>query len=75
MKLTQEQIQSLSAIDRDMDSGAQPFVRDENGGRWAFSAAVMHQCGCASGQTASRDVLTALMTANIADLDRQRRAH
>ncbi len=75
MELTQEQIQALAALDRDMDSGAQPFVRDETGSRWSFPAAVIEHCGCVSGQTASRAVITALMEANLASMKQRALAH
>ena len=69
MNLTNEQIAMLSALDRDMDSGAHPYVRDEHGQRWAFSGDVLQDCGCVSGQTASHAVITALMQANIARIE------
>lgn len=66
MNLTPEQIVQLAELDRQMDSGAQPFVRDASGQRWAFSAEVLQACGCVSGQTASHAVIQALMETNLA---------
>lgn len=66
MNFTNEQIRMLAEIDRDMDSGKQPFVLDSKGFRFPFPADVMEQCGVESGQTACESVIIALMQANLA---------
>jgi hypothetical protein len=66
MNFTNEQIRMLAEVDRDMDSGKQPFVRDSKGFRFAFPSEVMQQCGVESGQTACESVIIALMQANLA---------
>jgi hypothetical protein len=43
MNFTNEQIRMLAEVDRDMDSGKQPFVRDSKGFRFAFPSEVMQQ--------------------------------
>lgn len=75
MELTPEHIRILAEIERDMDSGAQPFVRDKMGNRLAFPAHILSECGCISGQTASDTVIVALMNARIRELDARIAAH
>lgn len=52
-RFTEEQIRDLAAIDRAMDAGTQPFVRDIRGNRWAASQTTLDAIGAVSGQTAS----------------------
>jgi hypothetical protein len=69
--LSPENIKALAEIEREMDSGKQPFVRDNAGRRSAFPQEVLEVCGCVSGQTASEPIVTALLLANRAHIQMQ----
>lgn len=69
--LSPENLKALAELDRKMDSGHQPFVRDDKGNRWAFPQEVLDVFGCISGQTASHAVMTGLLEANLAHIQMQ----
>lgn len=71
MELTQNEIQQLALIDRQMDSGERPYVKDKNGVRWAFPQEAMDECGLITGQTVSDHLLMIVMQTNISQLQTQ----
>jgi hypothetical protein len=68
MKFTTEQIKELAQLERDMDSGKQPFVVGIDGQRWAFCKEVMDEFGCVSGQSANHILIAALLECSLATL-------
>jgi hypothetical protein len=67
MNLTVEQLRGLAKLERDMDSGEQPFVVS-GGERWAFSQDLLDECGVESGQTVSDGMICTLLKMSIANL-------
>lgn len=68
-------VRTMAQIDRDMDSGVQPYVVDRAGNRAAFPAEVLHECGCKSGQSVSDTVMLALLEVAIAHVQAQIALH
>lgn len=71
MLFNQEQVKVLAEVERRMDNGTMPFVRDNTGRRWAFPAEVLQTSGCVSGQTVNETILSHLMEANLANIQMQ----
>lgn len=69
--LSPENIKALAEMERSMDNGKQPFVRDHAGRRWAMPKQVLEMSGCVSGQTVSDVVMTSLLEANVAYIQMQ----
>lgn len=69
-KFSEVEIQALAELERDMDSGIQPFVV-LNGHRWAFMPEVLAACGCVSGQTVNDTIIRALLENSLAHLRTQ----
>jgi hypothetical protein len=70
MQLTTEDMKMLAALERRMDCGEQPYVVTD-GGRMAFPASLLDECGIVSGQTVSHQMTITLMEMNLANLQAQ----
>jgi hypothetical protein len=64
-KITVEEFRMLAKIERDMDSGRQPYVI-ALGNRMAVQQLVMDEMGLVSGQTISHEMVIAVMQATLA---------
>lgn len=64
IELTIEQIRGLVQLERDMESGKQPFVVHD-GLKWAYPAEVLEECDCKPGQSVSGPLLIAIMMINL----------
>lgn len=69
--LTPEEIAAIARVESNMDNGTQPFVRDEQGRRWAFTAEILQQTGCICGQTVDKKKMIFIMETNLANLQMQ----
>jgi hypothetical protein len=62
---TKDEIRMLVGLERKMDAGEQPFIRDHAGHRIAFPKEVLDDYGAVSGQTITDPiVITELMKAS-----------
>lgn len=69
--LTSKEIAAIARVESNMDNGTQPFVRDEQGRRWAFTSEILQQTGCVSGQTVDAKKMIFIMETNLANLQMQ----
>ncbi len=70
MSITIEETNMLAALERDMDSGSQPYVM-MNGYRCAFSKEALDELGVVSGQAVSTAVYGKLLEFMIASCEAQ----
>ncbi len=70
MQLSLDNIRALAKLERDMDTGAQPFVF-YSGSRWAFPRKVLSHLGVESGQTVTHPILLEIMRANLLYISRE----
>ena len=63
MNMSVDEIKILAKLERDMDTGKQPFVVCD-GQRWAFDYEILVPCGVKSGQTVFASLLTQLIKMN-----------
>jgi hypothetical protein len=70
MILTNEDIQVLAQLERDMDAGTQPYVILE-GQRLAVHSANLAEFGLTAGQTISRPIFVAIQRAHLAYLQQE----
>ena len=68
MNITDEQMKMLAQLERDMDSGKQPYVVHQ-GERLAFRKGLLDECGLESGQSVSSAILLELMKRSLAHVE------
>lgn len=61
-----EEAESLPWIKNNMDNGTQPFIRDQEGRRWGFTAESLQEVGFLTGQSLSHEQLIFLLETNLA---------
>ncbi len=73
MQLSKKHMQALELIERDMDSGKQPFVIDSlGGGRLAVMHSAMDHFGLVSGQTVSGLMIIEICAFHLAEMSKEK---
>ena len=67
MNLSEDMARGIASVERDMDSGKQPFVI-YNGGRWAVTAGAIDALGLTCGQTVSAAMIDEILKFNISSI-------
>lgn len=68
-QFTDEDFAKLAQVERDMETGMQPYVRCSRDQRWAFPHELLDRLGVQSGQRVSEIMLIQLLEQNLARIE------